>query len=737
MNDSVLNRKMFRATALRTGAIRPQRYNVGAGIMGVEGTPYFTNESQGMGPAETRTVTKGSKVYTIDNRGQVLKVETLPIKYQAPKKENVFFRAASRLLDPEGYKKNVADVKRFGKYMATPDPYLKTGRGIASIGKTASGYLGTEALANQLLPEGGADAVSTGLMGTGIAQLAEGFGAGKIPLVGKAVRFAAGPGRFLTNPKVGIPVALTAAGIYGARKLDEAMSRPKEFTETDGFLGPAGTKTYVESPYAKQKREYEEVMKIQDPREKELAMGNRPDLFSPMSPDDMMMSATPLAGSELAQQQATVGGAGGTTPPGQQPQATAIPASSTKESAVSKEVPTNITGGVDKKTEELNKSPQAKKQIKNPESTVGMFDRLQSFSQSEAGNMFMLKFAAGLLSGKGNFGEVVGNALNPAVDVYAAYKLKEQEFDNKLLLERYKQMKETKGKIKLQVGSFPINNEDGTQSYVQAYQDENTKQTTAFVNGQEISIPADQAGLFSSKKSEVGAKQLDLIGKLGDNSGATSIINDLLLQDPQTLGTAGAVSLFGTRLASVAGAVKDIGKEVSYKDIIDINTGKKISGAGASQVKGLEKTIDKNISAIFGQMDDSTRETLAKNGVRAETLKYFLANAFKSEDRLTNRDLEFIGKITNVLAFTKGGDLIQAELREIDGYLKAKRQTFIKQLHASGYSDLDIATNIFGTAGGGIAATIYGQPSKEKGIDFKKLLPSQINEELLKKGIKG
>jgi hypothetical protein len=83
------------------------------------------------------------------------------------------------------------------------------------------------------------------------------------------------------------------------------MSRPKEFTETDGFLGPAGTKTYVESPYAKQKREYEEVMKIQDPREKELAMGNRPDLFSPMSPDDMMMSAPPLAGSELAQQQAT------------------------------------------------------------------------------------------------------------------------------------------------------------------------------------------------------------------------------------------------------------------------------------------------------------------------------------------------------------------------------------------------------------------------------------------------
>jgi hypothetical protein len=716
MSTSVLNRKMFRTTALRIGAIRPQRYNVGAGEMGVTGTPYFTTESQGMGPTETRTVTKGSKVYTIDSRGQVLKVDTLPINYQAPKKPNIFFRTAERLLDPEGFKKNTADIKRFGKYMASPAPY----KGLASLAKASAGYLGADRLAQQVLPEGGANAVNTGLMATGIAQLAEGV-TKKIPYAGRAISLAAGPGRLLANPAIGVPVALTAAGIYGAKKLDEAMSRPNEFTETDGFLGPAGTKTYVESPYAKQKREYEEVMKVQDPREKEAAMGNRPDLFSPMSPDDMMMSSTPLAGSELAQQQG-----GGTTPP----QGTVVPASS-------KEVPTNITGGVDKKTKELNKSPQAKKQIKNPESTVGMFDKLQSFSQSEAGNMFMLKFAAGLLSGKGNFGEVVGNALNPAVDVYAAYKLKEQEMDNKLLLERYKQMKEAKGKIKLQVGSFPINNEDGTQSYVQAYQNENTKETTAYVNGKEIQIPADQAGLFNSKKAEVGAKQLEIVGKLGDNAGATAIINDLLLQNPQTLGTAGAVSLFGTRLASVAGAVKDIGKEVDYKDIIDINTGKKVSGEGASRVKGLEKSIDKNINAIFGQMDNATRDTLAKNGVRAETLKYFLANAFKSEDRLTNRDLEFIGKITNVLAFTKGGDLIQAELREIDGYLKAKRGTFVKQLQNSGYSDLDIATNIFGTSGGGIAATIYGPGAKQKGLDFKQMLPSQINEQLLKGGIKG
>jgi hypothetical protein len=727
MNDPVLNRKMFRATALRTRAIRPQRYNVGAGIMGVEGTPFFTNESQGMGPNETRTFTKGSKVYTVNSAGQVLKVETLPIKYQAPKKENIFFRTAERLLDPEGYKKNVADVKRFGKYMTTPDPYLKAGKLGAGIGTIYA----AESLAEQVLPETAANYVGKGIIGSGIAQLAEGV-TKNTPYLGKLVRFVGGPSRLLMNPKVGVPVALTAAGIYGAKKLDEAMSRPKEFTETDGFLGPAGTKTYVESPYAKQKREYEEVTKIKDPREKELAMGNRPDLFSPMSPDDMMMSAPPLAGSELAQQQG--GGAGGTTPPGQQPQAKVIPASSTKESGISKEVPTNITGGLDKKTEELNKS---KKKTPAEENKKDLFDRLQAFSQSEAGNMFMLKFAAGLLSGKGGFGEVVGNALNPAVDVYAAYKLKEQEFDNKLLLERYKQMKEGKGTPK--TGTLPIATPEGRISYVPAERDDKTGDVTyvqTLPDGTKQIVTADRElrSLYSEKDLKVGSKQLEIIGKLGDNTGATAIITDLLLQGEQTLGAAGAVKLFGARLASVVGAVKDIGKEVSYKDIIDSSTGKVVSGEEAAKMKGLEKEIDDSINAMFGQMDKKTQEVLAANGVRAQTLKYFLANAFKSEDRLTNQDLVFIGKITSVLALSKGGSIIKSELKEVQTYLDKKRETFVRQLNNSGYSDLDVATNIFGTTGGVIAGSIYG-PQNSAVPDFRNMLPRDINKKLLEQKI--
>jgi hypothetical protein len=146
--------------------------------------------------------------------------------------------------------------------------------------------------------------------------------------------------------------------------------------------------------------------------------------------------------------------------------------------------------------------------------------------------MFMLKFAAGLLSGKGGFGEVVGNALNPAVDVYAAYKLKEQEFDNKLLLERYKQMKEGRGTPK--TGTLPIATPEGRISYVPAERDDKTGDVTyvqTLPDGTKQIVTADRElrSLYSEKDLKIGSKQLEIIGKLGDNTGATAIIHRLVI----------------------------------------------------------------------------------------------------------------------------------------------------------------------------------------------------------------
>jgi hypothetical protein len=713
MNDPVLNRKMFRATALRTRAIRPQRYNVGAGIMGVEGTPFFTNESQGMGPNETRTFTKGSKVYTVNSAGQVIKVDTLPIKYHAPKKENIFFRAAERLLDPVGYEKNKADIKRFGKYMASPDPYLKAGKLGAGIGTIYA----AESLAEQVLPETAANYVGKGIIGSGIAQLAEGV-TKNTPYLGKLVRFVGGPSRLLMNPKVGVPVALTAAGIYGAKKLDEAMSRPKEFTETDGFLGPAGTKTYVESPYAKQKREYEEVMKIQDPREQELAMGNRPDLFSPMGPDDMMMSAPPLAGSELAQTQG--GGAGGTTPPSQQPQATAIPASAEKKDT---DLNTQVNQSVVKKT--VIKKDGTTKEIKNTgkDSLPSLSDRLLKFSQTDAGNMFMLKFAAGLLSGKGNFGEVVGQALNPAVDTFAAYKLKEDELAYKQL----QAMAELKGKQEFKNGMIRITDVDEQgNTYIRAVPaqiDKKTGETFKIENGQRIQVPLEYSNSF--REINPGTELSDAIIGYTNTSSAKAIATFIEKLPAGAKGAGAGIKQFFNTIIGVGEGILQAPQSLEFD-----------SEETEKQFTALDKKIK---TEIFDKADQSTRDLLAQAKISETSLRYFLANAFKQKDRLTNVDLKLINDLVQTISLSVSGRDVTARMAGLQQLLDTKMFGFKEAIRDNGVSDQEFAKRFFQQPGTKIAVGFLAPPIQseaEKRKFFNDMSTKEQEDFLRKKGFK-
>ena len=754
MDDPVLHRKMFRHAALRSGVLKPRSYQVGAPEFGVSTQVASRNPAY---TAPTQVFEKGGVRYFVNAAGQIIGTERttpLQIEYKpsmGTRIGNKFFDIAERFVSPEGYSKNIQSLKNIGSALTKGETYVK---GAKTVGRGVKSLVNPALIAPALTVEKGLEQAGLGEASTLAYLGSEGARAAGKALTSKpgAVRSTIGYGlraaglpasvralgtRAMMTP-MGAGITAAAAVPYGMYKLDQYLRQPKKVYDPE-------KKIYVdvESDFAKQDR----YMNSPEGRE----------IFTPMSPDDMMNfqqqtalenQATPAAaasampGSDLA----TTGeipsgttdmgqGTGGTgTPPGGQ-QVSLTGGAGGPEKIGKTEVPTNVNSDLNKKTEELNKG---KKKTPAEENKKGLFDRLSEFSRTQAGNLFMLKFAAGLLTGKGGFGEVVGNALNPAVDVLAAYDLKQQELDNKLLVEQYKALKDKIGTPK--TGTLPIARPDGRISYVPAERDDKTGNVTyvqTLPDGTKQIVTADRElrSLYLEKDIKVGSKQLELIGKLGDNTGASAIITDLLLQNPQTLGTSGAVKLFGSRLASVVGAVKDIGKDVSYKDIIDINTGKVVSGEEAARMQGLEKSVDKNIEAMFGQMDDKTRQTLAANGVRAETLKYFLANAFKSEDRLTNRDLEFIGKITNVLAFTKGGALVQAELKEIQTYLDKKRETFIRQLNNSGYSDLDVATNIFGTSGGVIAGSIYGS---QKNIvpDFRNMLPGDVNKKLLEQGIK-
>jgi hypothetical protein len=718
MDDPVLHRKLFREKALRVGALKPRRYQVGAGPMGV--AP-ITPEGPAYNPYTTKTV--DGKVYSLDRAGNVVKVDYLPATTTQPQGGmSKLFQGLEAIVDPvSAYERGT--YRKIGQSVFNPETY----KGIGRFAKSIPGYYAVEEGLNVAGVPG--EVAVPGLIASEFAKSATGKvfqGAGIKNLLGRgAIRAAASPAVLagVLNPYV---------------------------------LGAAAVATpFIAADYlSKERMKNDPVYAAQIEKQRIEGIPGEPT----MDPDtSQMMYGTP---QKLNLKEVTPQGGGtgtGGTPPGGTP-----PAGSdfSNEGGVSQPLVTpagtiaplgdfqpkeeTFTTNLEDSSKNLaNKTktglPTPKGQTKEP----GVFDKLGDFARTASGNAFLLKFAAGLLSGKGSFGEVLGNALNPAVDLFAAYRLKEQELDTKLIEAQRKAASEANKDLKINVGSYPLQLKDGTISQVPAFQNDKTKETSYVYQGKEYKVPVNEIGQFSLKKSDTDAGTVKLIGKVGDNIAANALVTDLLLQDPQTLGTSGAAKYLFNRVVGVAGAVGDLGKSVSYKDIIDVNTGEVVTGTEAKRMRDLGAKIDdkfKIISKDYQNLDEGTKAVLAKNGVTAQTLKYFLANAFKDEDRLTNRDLEYIDKITNILTPFKDGALVQAELREVQSYLKNKQENYVRQLRRQGYDDYSIAKEMYGTLGGNAGlGLITTTPKAQQGkVDFKEKSITDINNALANQyGIKG
>jgi hypothetical protein len=730
MNDPVLHRKFFREKALRVGALKPRRYQLGAGPMGV--AP-ITPEGPTYNPYTTKTV--DGKVYSLDRMGNVVKVDYLPaVSNPQAQGMSKLFQGLEAIVDPASASER-GTYRKVGQAIFNPETYKTIGRGISTgikgignIAKQAPGYIAVEEAANIAGVPG--EVAVPGLIASGFADTAAARaafqGAGIKNLLGRsAVRALASPAVLATaaNPYV-LGAGIVASPVVGAKMLhDYRMKNNPEYAaliekqQREGIPGEPTTdpETSMMMYGAPQKLNLKEVT----PQDGGTGAGGTPP------------GGTPPAGSDFSNE-------GGVSQPLVTPRGTIAPLGDfqPKEETFTTNLEDSSKELADKTKTGL---PTPKGQTKEP----GVFDKLGDFARTASGNAFLLKFAAGLLSGKGNFGEVLGNALNPAVDLFAAYRLKEQELDTKLIEAQRKAASEANKDLKINVGSYPLQLKDGTISQVPAFQNDKTKETSYVYQGKEYKVPVNEIGQFSLKKSDTDANTVKLIGKVGDNIAANALVTDLLLQDPQTLGTSGAAKYLFSRVVGVAGAVGDLGKSVSYKDIIDVNTGEVVTGVEAKRMRDLGTKIDdkfKIITKDYQNLDEGTKAILAKNGVTAQTLKYFLANAFKDEDRLTNRDLEYIDKITNILTPFKDGALVQAELREVQSYLKNKQENYVRQLRRQGYDDYSIAKEMYGTIGGNAGlGLITTTPKAQQGkVDFKEKSITDINNALANQyGIKG
>jgi hypothetical protein len=730
MDDPVLHRKFFREKALRLGDLKPRRYQLGAGPTGV--AP-ITPEGPTYNPYTTKTV--DGKVYSLDRMGNVVKVDYLPaVSNPQAQGMSKLFQGLEAIVDPASASER-GTYRKVGQAIFNPETYKTIGRGISTgikgignIAKQAPGYIAVEEAANIAGVPG--EVAVPGLIASGFADTAAARaafqGAGIKNLLGRsAVRALASPAVLATaaNPYV-LGAGIVASPVVGAKMLhDYRMKNNPEYAaliekqQREGIPGEPTTdpETSMMMYGAPQKLNLKEVT----PQDGGTGAGGTPP------------GGTPPAGSDFSNE-------GGVSQPLVTPAGTVAPLGDfqPKEDTFTTNLEDSSKELADKTKPGL---PTPKGQTKEP----GVFDKLGDFARTASGNAFLLKFAAGLLSGKGNFGEVLGNALNPAVDLFAAYRLKEQELDTKLIEAQRKAASEANKDLKINVGSYPLQLKDGTISQVPAFQNDKTKETSYVYQGKEYKVPVNEIGQFSLKKADTDANTVKLIGKVGDNIAANALVTDLLLQDPQTLGTSGAAKYLFNRVVGVAGAVGDLGKSVSYKDIIDVNTGEIVTGVEAKRMRDLGTKIDdkfKIISKDFQNLDEGTKAILAKNGVTAQTLKYFLANAFKDEDRLTNRDLEYIDKITNILTPFKDGALVQAELREVQSYLKNKQENYVRQLRRQGYDDYSIAKEMYGTIGGNAGlGLITTTPKAQQGkVDFKEKSITDINNALANQyGIKG
>ena len=323
---------------------------------------------------------------------------------------------------------------------------------------------------------------------------------------------------------------------------------------------------------------------------------------------------------------------------------------------------------------------------------------------------FLSSLAAGLMSGttrKSGIGgalEVLGNALGPAVNNYAVMKLKQNELENKSMetylgfaLDEMKLFNEAAAGEPFdgELGVVQFIDDNGNTINVKGRQTKGG--TIEFATGQvgprgneiyaSISSQANVPGFgrvnqFLDKKT-VDKETIKIGDTLSNRYKTFKITNDVLdtiAAQPESVGPAGAINLFKTRLGSALndlgfsfGGTKDQARATAeaYRSQIensDLDPETKKRLLKSTDFNKIYKDAEKRIKARTpGKVDADTLESLA---VAETTLVYALANSFKDKDRLTARDVAAAEKLVNLFTLTRGSASVEASIRAIGKQLQ-------------------------------------------------------------------
>jgi len=329
---------------------------------------------------------------------------------------------------------------------------------------------------------------------------------------------------------------------------------------------------------------------------------------------------------------------------------------------------------------------------------------------------FLAKLAQGMISGKTTRGglagavEVAAEALGPAMDSAIALKMKNDEafreyasmvYDRNLELMKLRNEAAKTGKFdngSIQLRGVQLTNGQVLDGFYEAKRDRDTGavQVKLSIDAPWIDIDPNEGQFY---KEQQGADYIDQVKNIVDGSMAQNILKDSLriMQSPDgksLIGASGVILSIGELLQGIPGEIRDgvtgiFGNSFTMSNAIDPLSEEafnKLDERSKTVLKNMEKKFEKG----FKELPTTTVENLGKLKVNARFLTYTIANALKEKDRLTNRDLDLLEELTNVLTVREPDAKIIQKYEELLQRVAEKQRLRKTSFYVKGYTPLDV-----------------------------------------------
>ena len=343
-------------------------------------------------------------------------------------------------------------------------------------------------------------------------------------------------------------------------------------------------------------------------------------------------------------------------------------------------------------------------------------EKMTGTNNQNLNDLISMKVASKLLTGKSTnrgfagFADIAGQAMGVGADSLLALKLAQQDQDMKLAQSFIKMKTEMAKKkspgfvsgdktYKIQDARFPggfynakgIEGKDGRQYY--RTNDNQVVAAPAGAVGNQTSQNADKINLYSANLEELKRGQdmisqvLEILPQDGTLKAAFSLTKeDAMGTVSQAFGLNGLEQggSFDTEIISLLNK-NNIDNDETKKKLIE-EYRKSISDETLKE-RGKE-LYKKNKSGIFGRPTDAELERYSRLALIEQRMKYIVANANKSEDRLTQKDIENAAKRTEILKFFGSERNVYQNYKRLQEEFTAKAQAdAMKYRNAGGTED--------------------------------------------------